>query len=84
MKNIDEIYKEWRGESHLSNSAHPVHDSAEAQDFAEYYHKCMLEKLNGKDLAGEKSGCIGNACVYFGYQCNINEMHKDCFRLKPD
>jgi rubrerythrin len=42
MKNIDEVYKDWCGEHHTTNSGYPVHDSAEAQDFAEYYHKEML------------------------------------------
>jgi len=42
MKNIDEIYKEWCGEHHTTNSGHPVHDSAEVQDFAEFYHKEMV------------------------------------------
>jgi hypothetical protein len=44
MKHIDEIYKDWCGESHLTNSCHPVHDSAEACDFAEYYHNEMQKK----------------------------------------
>ena len=39
MKHIDEIYKDWCGVHHTVNSCHPVHDSAEACDFAEYYHK---------------------------------------------
>jgi len=43
MKHIDEIYKEWCGEHHTTNSCHPVHDSAEACDFAEYYHEVMTE-----------------------------------------
>jgi hypothetical protein len=46
MKQIDEIYKDWCGESHLINSGHPVHDSAEACDFAEYYHNVMKEFEN--------------------------------------
>jgi hypothetical protein len=37
MKNIDEYYKEWCGQHHTVNSGHPVHDSAEACDFAKYY-----------------------------------------------
>jgi hypothetical protein len=38
MKNIDEYYKVWLcGEHHTTNSEPPVHDSAEACDFAEYY-----------------------------------------------
>jgi len=42
MKTIDEIYKNWCGESHTTNSAHPVHDSSEAQDFAQYYYNEMI------------------------------------------
>ena len=38
MKTIDEHYKDWCGEHHTVNSAHPVHDSSECCDFAEYYH----------------------------------------------
>lgn len=43
LKHIDEIYKDWCGEHHTTNSCHPVHDSAEACDFAEYYHKVIME-----------------------------------------
>jgi hypothetical protein len=43
MKNIDEHYKDWCGTSHISNSNTPVHDSAEAQDFAQYYYNRMME-----------------------------------------
>ncbi len=44
MKNIDEHYKDWCGESHIVNSCHPVHDSAAAQDFAEYYNKEVMSE----------------------------------------
>ncbi len=37
MKHIDDHYKDWCGESHTTNSCHPVHDSAACTDFAEYY-----------------------------------------------
>ena len=43
MKHIDEYYKDWCGEKHTTNSCHPVHDSAECTDFAEYYHKEKLQ-----------------------------------------
>ena len=39
MKTIDDYYKDWSGVHHTTNSAYPVHDSAEACDFAEYYFK---------------------------------------------
>jgi calcineurin-like phosphoesterase len=55
LKHIDEIYKDWCGEHHTTNSCHQVHDSAEACDFAEYYHKIVMEaneavKETGKAL----------------------------------
>ena len=43
-KNIDDYYKDWCGESHTVNSCHPVHDSAEAEDFAQFYHDRMMEE----------------------------------------
>ncbi len=44
---MDEIYKEWSGKHHTENSCHPVHDSAEAMDFAQYYHnEQKMEKSN--------------------------------------
>lgn len=42
-KHIDEIYKDWCGEHHTTNSSHPVHDSSEACDFADYYYKIITE-----------------------------------------
>ena len=48
MKHIDEIYKDWCGESHIANSCHPVHDSAEAQDFAQYYHGEIMAEAGAK------------------------------------
>ena len=44
MKHVDEHYKDWCGKHHTVNSCHPVHDSAEACDFAEYYHKEKLDE----------------------------------------
>lgn len=35
-KYIDEYYKDWCGKHHTENSCHPVHDSSECTDFAEY------------------------------------------------
>lgn len=40
-KSIDEMYKDWSGDHHTSNSGRPVHDSAECTDFAEY---CLRER----------------------------------------
>jgi len=36
IEELDKLYKEWSGVSHLENSNKQVHDSAEAQDFARY------------------------------------------------
>jgi len=36
----DRMYKDWNGDHHTANSCHPVHDSAEAIDFAQY---CVKE-----------------------------------------
>lgn len=46
MKHIDEIYKEWSGVHHTVNSCHPVHDSEEACDFAEFYAKQALDEYS--------------------------------------
>ena len=40
---LDELYKEWSGEHHTTNSNKPVHDSAECCDFAEY---CLKYGIN--------------------------------------
>jgi hypothetical protein len=45
MKNIDKHYKDWCGEHHTVNSCHPVHDSADACDFAEYFFKQRIAEL---------------------------------------
>ncbi|NLF84348.1 MAG: hypothetical protein GX568_10290 [Candidatus Gastranaerophilales bacterium] len=50
MKTIDDHYKDWCGEHHTTNSAHPVHDSAEACDFAEYYFKEKSKELETQAL----------------------------------
>lgn len=41
--NIDKLYKDWSGVHHTTNSNLDVHDSAEAQDFAEYCIKEVFE-----------------------------------------
>lgn len=45
MKDINEIYKEWCGEDMHVNDCHPVHDSTETIEFAEYYAE-QLKILN--------------------------------------
>lgn len=42
MKHINEHYKEWCGDSHNVNDCHPVHDSSETIEFAEYYSKELI------------------------------------------
>ena len=54
MKTIDEHYKDWFGESHLSTSNVPTHDSAEACDFAKYYFDKMNDWISVEDELPEK------------------------------
>jgi hypothetical protein len=49
-KKLDELYKEWSGEHHTTNSNKKVHDSAECTDFAEYCLKYILSKREKSDL----------------------------------
>ena len=41
----EDLYEEWCGEDRHVNDCHPVHDSSEAIEFAEYDHKEMVESL---------------------------------------
>jgi hypothetical protein len=43
-KKLDELYKEWSGEHHTTNSNKKVHDSAECTDFAEYCLKWAVSE----------------------------------------
>jgi hypothetical protein len=47
---LDELYKEWSGEHHTTNSNKPTHDSAECTDFAEYCLKYGMSGFNEQDL----------------------------------
>lgn len=65
MKTIDEIYKEWCGCSRLENSVKVVHDSTEAIEFAEYYHKAsrwgLLQKYHNWLLHNtDKNECLAS------------------------
>ena len=51
-KKLDELYKEWSGEHHTTNSNKPVHDSAECCDFAEY---CLKYGMSESQKADTKS-----------------------------
>lgn len=35
---VQELYEEWCGEDRHANDCHPVHDSSETIEFAEYYY----------------------------------------------
>ena len=48
MKHINEHYEDWCGENRNFNDCRPVHDSSEAIEFAEYYHKEMIKESLGK------------------------------------
>lgn len=40
---VQELYEEWCGEDRHVNDCHPVHDSSETIEFAEYYYNAMKE-----------------------------------------
>jgi len=51
-RKLDELYKEWSGEYHTTNSNKKVHDSAECIDFAEYclnYGLSELQKIENNE-----------------------------------
>jgi hypothetical protein len=54
-KKLDELYKEWSGEHHTTNSNKPTHDSAECTDFAEYCLKYALSE--GEMIPTRDSNC---------------------------
>lgn len=41
-KKLDELYKEWSGDYHTTNSNNPTHDSSECIDFAEHCLKKVV------------------------------------------
>ena len=49
-KKLDELYKEWSGEHHTTNSNKQVHDSAECTDFAEYCLKYAFQEFKDAEL----------------------------------
>ena len=61
-KKLDELYKEWSGEHHTTNSNKPTHDSAECTDFAEYCLKYAVSEgemhIKNKIVNYEKDTCI--------------------------
>lgn len=73
MKHIDEYYKDWCGESHLINSGHPVHDSSEAIDFAEFYANQKLVEFSNW-INENKTYYIPNSWIE---QFNLSQNEKD-------
>ena len=74
-KKLDELYKEWSGEHHTTNSNKPTHDSAECTDFAEYCLKYAVSE--GEMIPTRDSNCniplviksVCSACSGSGYYC---------------
>jgi len=54
-KKLDELYKEWSGEHHTTNSNKQVHDSSECTDFAEYCLKLAVSE--GEMIPTRDSNC---------------------------
>ena len=54
-KKLDELYKEWSGEHHTTNSNIQVHDSSECTDFAEYCLKYVVSE--GEMTPTRESNC---------------------------
>ena len=44
QQTTEELYEEWCGENRHINDCHPVHDSSETIEFAEYFHKAIMEQ----------------------------------------
>jgi hypothetical protein len=44
---VEELYEEWSGEDRHVNDCHPVHDSSQTIEFAEYYYNAMQELEKG-------------------------------------
>lgn len=66
----EKLYKEWCGEDRHLNDCHPVHDSSEVIEFAEYYHAAQSLKGEGekeitdeqlRDMANERGYKLNNA-----------------------
>ena len=64
---LDELYKEWSGEHHTTNSNKPVHDSAECCDFAEYCLKYGMDERKAK--ANTKNSVLHIFSVVFSFLC---------------
>lgn len=78
IKDLDRLYKEWSGVSHLENSNKEVHDSAEAQDFARY---CIDELKTRKSVPLTEEWLVKSKAEKIA-----NTYHLDRFKLiwKPE
>lgn len=54
-KKLDELYNEWSGEHHTTNSNKQVHDSADCTDFAEYCLKWAVSEGEMTPIVGKMS-----------------------------
>jgi predicted RNase H-like HicB family nuclease len=67
-KTVEEIYRKWSGINHTVNSGHPVHDSSEACDFAEYFFNEKMNKMNRRLtivlIKDKESGYAGYFSAY--------------------
>lgn len=66
-KKLDELYKEWSGEHHTTNSNKTIHDGSECTDFAEFCLKYALNKKvdSGENTIQEKIKKHGEYCRQF-------------------
>ena len=71
---LDELYKEWSGEHHTTNSNKPVHDSAECCDFAEYCLKYGMDERKAK--ANTKNSVLHIFSVVFSFLCGGKKKPK--------
>jgi len=53
----EKLYEEWCGTDRHINDCHPVHDSSETIEFAEYYHQKMIKKTNSDILITQDNSC---------------------------
>ena len=72
----EKLYEEWCGNNRHENDCHPVHDSSEVIEFAEYYYKKMISKqLESKALN------IANVSNYF-FNEEINKLAIEKYPIK--
>ena len=79
MKTIDKHYEDWCEKNH-TNLCHSIYDSAEATEFAKYYHREMIQT---KNISEEKINAYveshinkGNrrSILYYATKWVINEL----------